>query len=344
MPEKNTMNNIYNLNNVTKRVDEFELKMDHCVLEQGGLHVVVGPNGSGKSTFLNLLSLIDQPTTGNIMFNGMAVNSQNSANLVNMRRHISYLTQNPYLFHMSVRDNVGYGLKIRRTPSREIKRRVNDVLALLGISDLADRQAYSLSGGEAQRAALARTFVLDAEVYLLDEPTANIDHNNVYLIEELIRNENRTKNATIVLSTHSREQAYRMSPNVISIIAGRIHDVAYENIFSGTLKVEADGVCSVTIAKNIQLRIAQGKPGNFTAAIDPEDILLSRNEIKSSALNMFPGTISRVEQVNGSLRVFVDAGAMFCAMVTRRSFLDMGMNIGEKVWITFKANAVKIIS
>jgi len=95
----------------------------------------------------------------------------------------------------------------------------------MGLLDLAERNAHTLSGGEAQRVALARTLVLDADAYLLDEPTANVDHRNIKEFENRIREIIGEKNATVILSTHSKEQAHRMSPNIISIIDGTISSI-----------------------------------------------------------------------------------------------------------------------
>jgi molybdopterin-binding protein len=270
--------------------------------------------------------------------------------------------QDPYLFNMSVRDNVAYGLKIRRLKKNSIARAVDEMMERFSLTHLARRTAHTLSGGEAQRVALARTFVMDADAYLLDEPTGNVDQRNIRVIEKLILELNSEKKATIVLATHARDQAYRMSRNLISIIDGRISDIAYENVFSGVLTEESDGVRTTTLAEKVTLKVGHGKKGPVlparrspkgedgsgvegpvTIAVDPRDIILSNEEIQSSALNRFTGTITRIENVDGSLRVFVDVGVVLCALITRRSFLDMNMNIGKKVWVTFKANAVKVI-
>jgi molybdopterin-binding protein len=134
-----------------------------------------------------------------------------------------------------------------------------------------------------------------------------------------------------------------MSNSTISIINGRIYDIAFENVFAGTLVREADGVRSVSVADGVSIKVAHGEQGEVSVAIDPQDIILSTGEIESSALNRCEGSISKIEETNGSLRVFVDVGVELCTVITRRSFDDMGLNIGKSVWATFKANAVKVI-
>ena len=134
-----------------------------------------------------------------------------------------------------------------------------------------------------------------------------------------------------------------MSRHLISIVDGRIRDIAYENVFPGTLSRGPDGVKAVTVRGGVRLRTAEGEPGRVTVSIDPREILLSREELVSSALNRLHGSITKIEDVNGSLRVFVDVGVALCAVITRTSYHKMGLNIGNRVWATFKANAVKVL-
>ena len=334
---------MYTLKSVRRDLGSFSLKIDECRLERGEVYAIVGPNGCGKSTLLNLLGLVDPPAEGTVVMDGNSVDFADSEGLIRTRRRIGYLMQAPYLFNMSVRDNVGYGLKVRGHSRKAVRERTDKMLSSMLLAHLADRPAHTLSGGEAQRVALARTLVLDVDAFLLDEPTANVDCRNIHVVEALILRLNRETRATIVLSTHSREQAYRMSRNLISIIDGRIRDIVYENVFSGVLREENDGLRTVRLADNVEFKVGQGEEGHVTIAIDPGDILISNEEIRSSALNRFTGTITKIEDVNGSIRVFVDTGVSLCALITRRSFLDMDMNIGRSVWVTFKANAVKVI-
>jgi tungstate transport system ATP-binding protein len=205
------------------------------------------------------------------------------------------------------------------------------------------RNAHQLSGGEVQRTALARTLVLEADVYLLDEPTANVDKENIRAVEEVILSLNRDQEATVIVTTHSPEQAYRLSQNIIPVIDGKITDITYENVFSGTVKKEGDGTRSLALSREVRVMLSKGEDGPVSIAIDPQDIILSNEKLASSALNNFQGAINRLEQVNGSLRVYIDVGVTFCALITQRSYSSMGLNIGKKVWLTFKANSIKLL-
>jgi len=334
---------VYALEDAVAGAGEFRLRVRDCAIEQGRVYAVVGPNGSGKTTLLRMLAFRLRPVRGRVAFRGEVVDYADRAGLLARRRRVSALLQTPYLFNLSVRENIAYGLKVRGLPRREVASRVGAIMERLGLAALAARNAHALSGGEAQRVALARALVLDTEVYLLDEPTANVDQRQVRAVEELILEFNRKNAATIVLSTHSQDQACRLSHHVVSVVEGEIRDIAYENVFAGVLHADPDGLRGMALPGGARIRAATAKTGAATIAVDPRDIILSRQAIDSSALNRLTGTIVKIEDADGTLRVFVDAGALICAMITRRSFLDMGLNVGERVWLTFKATAVKVL-
>ncbi|MFH1572163.1 MAG: ABC transporter ATP-binding protein [Gemmatimonadota bacterium] len=334
---------MYELAGVEVLRDGFSLRVDHCRLEAGATYAVVGPNGSGKSTLLDVLALLAPPARGTLSLGGEPVDFKDGGHLLAQRRRIAYLLQNPYLFSTTVGDNIAYGLQVRGLRPAEVRDRVAAVARRLSLAPLLDRAAHRLSGGEAQRVALARALVLDAEVYLLDEPTANVDRRQVHLVEQLVRELGATRRATVVFTTHSQEQAWRLARHHVSVIDGRLAGVAYENVFSGHLHREADGVRTVSLFESVAVRVADGEDGPATVAIDPQDVILSAGPLESSARNRFPGTVTRVEAQGEALRVFVDVGVPLCALITTRSYEDLGLRVGRPVWVTFKATAVHVI-
>jgi len=201
---------------------DISLRVESLGLRTGGAYAVTGANGSGKSTLLSLFGLMLIPAEGSVVFREQPVNYGNARDVLEARRQIGYLMQNPYLFNTTVRENVASGLKLRRVPRREIHERVGGILERMHLSHLAGRNAHELSGGEAQRVALARTLVLDVEILLLDEPTANVDKENVGPVEDMILKLRDEKQATVVLTTHSHDQAERMAGTVIRIEDGRL--------------------------------------------------------------------------------------------------------------------------
>ena len=303
---------------------------------------MVGPNGSGKTTLLNMLAFLRAPSRGRVVFRGETVDYSDPAALLSLRRTVGYLMQNPYIFNMSVSENISYGLKVRGRPRDEIRRRAAAIMESLSLSHLAHRITHHLSGGEAQRVALART--LDCDVVLLDEPTANVDRRSIRAVESAVLQLNRERQTTIVLTTHSQDQAYRMSRKRLAIINGRICGVAYENVFEGVVCEGDDGVKQLCVAEGVSFVMAAGRSGErVTVAIDPEDVILSESRLSSSALNAFRGTITRAEASGDSVRVFLDVGVSLAAVLTRKSFETMGLNIGRSVWATFKASALKLV-
>lgn len=333
----------YELTGIKWNVSSFTLAVERCVLERGIIHAITGPNGSGKSSFLNVLSLIHPPREGRLSFQGSPIVYQRGASLLAARRRIAYLLQSPYLFRSSVRDNIGYGLKVRGWPNRRVEPKVDEILDRLHLTPLACRNALDLSGGEAQRVALARVLVLEAEVFLLDEPTANVDKENIHRIEELVLDLNRRSGSTVVLTTHSRDQAYRMSRHVLSMIDGRLLDVSYDNVLTGPLRIETDGLRTITVGSDVKIAAAQGMEGTATLFIDPKDIIVSVAPISSSALNAFRGPVQRVEVENELIHLIVDIGVPLSVTITQRSFHSMGLNIGQEVWVCFKASAVRVL-
>ena len=335
----------YAIDNAECKIGDFSLSISNCVIEQGRIYPVVGPNGSGKSSFLNLLALLAPPQRGRMAFNGQDIRFDDKNTLLASRRKIAYLTQNPYLFNATVFENIAYGLKVRGVKAPEIRERVESITRRLDLVHLTRRNAHRLSGGEAQRVALARALVLDCQVLLLDEPTANVDRPNIHVLEKTLLEICRERNATVVLTTHSHDQACRMSHEVISMIGGRIRDVAYENVFEGSVLRRHDGQLGISVAEGVMFSVAAGEPGErMTVSIAPEDIILSKVPLESSALNSFSGAITKVEALSDRRQlVFIDAGVLLCSMVTSKSFEGMGLGVGKNVWATFKASAVRML-
>lgn len=213
---------MYHLNSIQQRIDDFKLTIDNFEFKQGMIYAVTGPNGSGKSTLLDILSLISQPSAGSVTFENQKVNYNNTTGLLEKRRRIGYLMQNPYLFNMNVFNNINYSLKVRSILADTARNRVNDILAKMNLTHLSNRSAHTLSKGEAQRTALARTLVIDAPVYLLDEPTANVDKANVDTVEAMIMSLKEEKHVAVIFSTHSTSQAERLADVTINLNNGKI--------------------------------------------------------------------------------------------------------------------------
>jgi tungstate transport system ATP-binding protein len=198
------------------------LYIDSLDIRRGETLTVVGPNGAGKSTLLLALAHLLEPARGEINFDGKSLNEWDE---LEHRRKISFVFQAPLLMDMTVEQNVALGLKFRGTPREETQVRVGQWLKHLGIESLSKRRAGQLSGGEAQRVSLARAFVLEPELLLLDEPFSSLDPpTRAKMLEDLsalLARDHRTA----VFVTHNLNEAAKMSHRVAVIVGGMVRQV-----------------------------------------------------------------------------------------------------------------------
>jgi len=212
---------ILRVEKLTKKYEKEVLHVEKLSFEKGKIYGLIGPSGAGKSTFLRLINFLESPTTGRIFFKGKEVFGNGRLDL-STQRGMTMVFQKPVLFKTSVRENVAYGLKARGFPKEEIREKVELLLKKVGLEAFAGRHAGSLSGGEAQRIALARAVAFDPGVLLLDEPTANLDPNNIEMFEDLILNLNKEKEMTVIMVTHNIFQAKRIANEVLFFYEGHL--------------------------------------------------------------------------------------------------------------------------
>jgi putative spermidine/putrescine transport system ATP-binding protein/spermidine/putrescine transport system ATP-binding protein len=207
---------------VTKRFGEITAIDDVSLLvRRGELMTLLGPSGCGKTTLLSLVAGFLIPDRGEIAIDGRRV-----TDLPTHRREIGIMFQNYALFpHMNVAANVGYGLKMRRTPRPEIARRVADALGLVKLAGLEDRRPRQLSGGQQQRVALARALVIRPKVLLLDEPFSALDRNLRASMQVEIKEIQRKLGVTTIFVTHDQSEALSLSDRIAVIAEGRIRQL-----------------------------------------------------------------------------------------------------------------------
>ena len=150
------------------------LKKTSIRVDQGEVFALIGPTGAGKTTLLRLIDLLEAPTSGRIYFDGIDVTESRGLRF-EVRRRMAFVLQKPVVFNMSVYDNIAYGLKWRGKKRGYIAEKVHSILEMVDLTPYKNRNARTLSGGEAQRVAIARAIAIEPEVLLLDEPTANLD-------------------------------------------------------------------------------------------------------------------------------------------------------------------------
>ncbi len=208
--------------NVSKRFGDF-LALDDISLTipDGSLTALLGPSGSGKSTLLRIIAGLDEPDTGTIQIGGV-----DATGLPAQRREIGFVFQHYAAFkHMSVRDNVAFGLKIRKQPKAQIDARVRELLGVVGLTGYADRLPSQLSGGQRQRMALARALAVEPKVLLLDEPFGALDANVRSDLREWLRRLHDEVHVTTVLVTHDQEEAMAISDHIAVLHDGTIEQL-----------------------------------------------------------------------------------------------------------------------
>jgi len=318
------------------------LDVDNLNFQEGKIYAIVGPNGSGKTTLLNILNLLEKPDEGQIFFYDQEITHKSNSDTLEIRRKITLVNQDPFLFHSTVYDNIAYGLKIRSIPPKVQKSRIRSALNIVGLSGFKDRKANQLSGGEAQRVVIARALVIEPEILFLDEPTTSIDQKHIDVVERVIKKIKKEIKTTVIFTTHDLSQAYRLADEVISLLDGKIIKQVPENLLRGEIIEEEDNLKWFKTAGNIKFAIVSEKIGLAYISIDPRDIILSYEQFQSSARNSFLGKITKIIEQNHLVKLEIDIGIPLVVIITRESFFKMNLNLGSKVYLTFKASAVKL--
>ena len=217
------MTNIIEINDLLiQRNGRDALKIASLEIQRGETLAIVGPNGAGKSTLLLALARLIKPARGQMIFNGSPISQMND---LEYRRRISFVFQDPLLMDMTVEKNIALGLKFRGTDKDETRTRVDRWSKAMGVESLLGRRAGQLSGGEAQRVSLARAFVLDPELLLMDEPFSAVDPpTRAQLLNDLstlLSQEDRTT----IFVTHNLKEAAQVGSRVAVITNGELKQV-----------------------------------------------------------------------------------------------------------------------
>lgn len=358
-------------------IGDIILEADDLLVRRGGTEVLsvpafslaqresvalIGPNGAGKSTLLLTLAALLQPTSGVVRFHGAPVSSSSAD--TSYRRRIAMVFQDSLLFDTTVFDNVASGLKIRGVPASDIRQRVTDCLERFRISHLADRSARRLSGGEAQRTSLARAFATRPEVVLLDEPFVALDPPTRRLLMDDLSQVLRESGSAAVIATHDQMEALRLADRMMVMQMGRIVQsgttaevtanpvnsfaasfVGMENVFSGTVVSAEGGMLMLDLAGQHLELVGSGMPGEkVVLCTHPEHVVVTIADPhhRTSARNVFPGTVTRIVPIGAINKVYLDCGFPLVASVTSHSLAELNLGVGSAVFASFKATSVHL--
>ncbi len=246
------------------------LDIDDFTIPAGSILGLSGPNGSGKTTLLKLLAFAMAPSQGEIFFDGKREFPMSAR----VRSRVTLMTQTPYLLKRSVMDNLAYGLKIRKD-TKDLKERATRALTAVGLdfNDFHSRPWHQLSGGEAQRVALAARLILKPRALLLDEPVASVDAESARLIREASLAARDRWGCTLIIVSHDLEWLNACSDTRISMAKGRIFSTLEEIMFPGpyqTINTEKSVSWRVPLSGNLEIRLPE-KTGE-TALIEKDKI------------------------------------------------------------------------
>jgi tungstate transport system ATP-binding protein len=339
------------------------LNVPSLVVSEGEILVLIGPNGAGKSTLLQALSALVKPSRGEILFRGQRIGTD--IPVLQYRRRLAMVLQEPLLFDTTVYHNVASGLKIRGMKRGETDPIVARALERFGIAHLRDRSARTLSGGEARRASIARAFATNPEILLLDEPFSALDPiMRETLIEDLEQVLRETRITTIFV-THDRMEALRLATRLGVMNAGEIlqtgssdevmnHPVSefvaslvgVETILKGRVVRRNKGTFIASVSgQEIEAIGDVGLEEQVSLCIRPENVTLSHiaSGSPSSVPNTFPGTVEKITPIGHYRKVQLNCGFTLVAYVTNPSFSDLSLKEGTEVLSSFKASAVHVI-
>lgn len=338
---------LYHVSNLEHRYgDKVVLEINELFLDSGKIIGLVGPNGSGKSTLLRILAFIEPPTQGTLRFSGRPVDSAT----VELRRQVSLLLQEPVLLQRDVFANVAYGLKARgQTDGLEEK--VHQALRWVGLDplDFAARPWNRLSGGEAQRVALASRLALKPKVLLLDEPTSSLDLASAALIMEAVNRARREWGASLVIASHDLIWLYAICDRVINLHQGRLMDLEAPSFIPGPWHPAAhDGLWQNQLAGG-QTITAPAMPAGLTpsiatAALEPASLSISLEPPPSDfQTNRLAGVITQLILEHTSNQILVQTAVdrlSFMIRVSPQEARVMALQPGLQIWLRFPLEAM----
>lgn len=348
------------------RVGDFAVSRVNLEISNGHCVAIVGPSGSGKTVLLKCIAGFHRPQTGEIWING-----KNVTKLPPEKREVGYVPQEYALFpHLTVERNIEFGLKPKKIPNKS--ELVQEMMDLLGITDLAKRSIEALSGGEKQRVALARALVTHPKLLLLDEPLSSLDvRTRERLQKELKRIHEKIRSKfkiTSVYVTHDLAEAYLMGDRIAIIDEGEIKQFGHKdeilrkpnsrfvaqflglNVLDGYVTSVSDSFAHIQVNETHIHGIAESieKDTNVMVIIRPEDIMLSPEEEvqnprwRNCRCNILEGSVTDIAVMMYRSRVTIDVGFPLTSEMSTNTIEEMNIDIGSRVFTQFKAASVSL--
>jgi len=331
--------------NLTKRFGTFAALEDVSLEVPGGeLLALLGPSGSGKTTLLRIIAGLETADSGSVLYHDEDVTGRSVRD-----RNVGFVFQHYALFrHMTVFENIAFGLRVRRRPDREVKERVNELLRLIQLESLGRRYPSQLSGGQRQRVALARALAAEPKLLLLDEPFGALDAKVRQELRTWLRRLHHEIHVTSIFVTHDQEEAFEVADRVVVMNKGKIEQVGSPqevfdhpatsfvmdflgnvNVFHG--RVEAGrahvGGLDVDYPEHTD---SDARPA--TAYVRPHELDVHRQSMNGSSIR---ASVVRINSMGAAVRVGLqgDNGEPLQVDLNRDRFAELNLAVGETVWV-----------
>jgi sulfate transport system ATP-binding protein len=310
---------------VSKRFGDFTaLERVTLQVSEGSLSALLGPSGSGKSTLLRIIAGLETPDSGRVLIDGNEVTHTRP-----QERGIGFVFQHYAAFaHMTVRQNVAFGLSIRKRPKEEIRARVDELLSLVGLTTWAEQRPHQLSGGQRQRMALARALAVEPRVLLLDEPFGALDANVRADLRRWLRRLHDEQGVTTVLVTHDQEEAMEVADTIAVMNEGRIEQVGSpQQVYD---QPASDFVMSfIGPTSTIDGKLV--RPHDVTVSLIPAD-------------GAIEAMVSRVVHLGFEVRIELELqdGSTARAQLTRGQTAELELARGDVVYVRPPAEAAAL--
>ncbi len=341
------------LKNVSLHVGQFELQDVSLKIQQGEYYVILGLSGAGKSMLLECISGMKLPYQGSIIMDGIDITYEKI-----QKRNIGYVFQDHAVFpHMNVYDNVAYAIRRSRSKT-EIRDKVHEVAKIVNIQHLLNRQPTTLSGGESQRVALARTLIREPKYILLDEPFASLDVQLRDDLRALLRKINRL-GKTIIHVTHDYEEAISLAQKIAVFQDGRIIQQGnsfevFSNPVSGfvarfrgirnffSVKMKSKNTVDFNDGLTIEIP-AQKSISSGYLMINSQDVSVAKSRDEAILSNQFKGVITDVIPNFKGNEISIKSDLHLTSFITHQLFKQLNIKIGDEIWASIHPKNIKYL-
>jgi molybdate/tungstate transport system ATP-binding protein len=339
------------LRSITTKLGDYEMAATSMDIQEGQYVVLVGPSGVGKSVLLEIIAGLIMPESGQIVWDNKEI-----TRLLPEKRRFSIVYQDYVLFpHLTVQENILYGLKAKGADSQEKKKRLETLSDLLDIRKLLSRKPGKLSGGEQQRVALARALAVGPKLLLLDEPLSALDVNARIRLRKELKRINQELKIAVLHVTHNPEEAIALGDRICVMLGNRIRQIGtHEEIFLKPTDPDVSrflGKRNIFFVRRVKENIyeAGGQKIHISESVDeishiwikPEEILLSLQPFASSARNQFECYVTGLNPYQSFMEVQVLSRQLkLDVLITHSSFNELKVQIGQHLYATFKSSAI----